>query len=80
MYCILRVLTLFKAAARSERAAACLARAPVTLLPCCLVFAQYIYLTCRASLSIPEALGKCIGAPLPTYVEDQKKKSYHHLK
>ena len=29
----------------------------------------------RAGLSIPEALGKLsIGGPLPTYVEDQKKK------
>jgi len=36
----------------------------------------------RAGLIIPEALGKLsIGGPLPTYVEDQKKKKGHcHLK
>jgi len=31
---------------------------------------------CRAGLSVPEALGKLsIGGPLPTYVEDHKKRS-----
>ena len=37
----------------------------------------------RAGLSIPEALGKLSKrGPLPSYVEDQKKKKgpYHHLK
>jgi len=34
-----------------------------------------IYSIIRAGLSIPEVLGKLsIGGPLPTYVEDQKKK------
>jgi len=34
-----------------------------------------LIVTHRAGLSIPEALGKLsIGGPLPTYVEDPKKK------
>jgi len=37
--------------------------------------------TQRASLSIPEALGKLsIGGPLPTYVVEDQKKGHHHLK
>ena len=42
---------------------------------CHMINSEFYYLH-RASLSIPEALGKLnIGDPLPTYVEDQKKRS-----
>jgi len=43
---------------------------------------EVILVSSRAGLSIPEALGKLsIGGPLPTQVEDQKKrkKGHHHL-